>query len=201
MSRVCRITRCSLIFVMTSTISLAAIPTKYLRDQIVSEVVREHSSSAWKVSFRCSVAAETRRIFQALTTPEHIENWLSFPFCRSSCRNQASRLPNGFSVAHLCADELLFNAIAAVYSTCRTRKVAFSWSVEGKVVPDRTFVDIRLCGDFERSLLRLQHTGFRCEEDCRWHQALWSASLQRLCRFFDPMFGIMSDYSGGSNIR
>jgi hypothetical protein len=61
--------------------------------------------------------------------------------------------------------------------------------VEGRLALDRTFVDIRLCGDFERSRLRLQHTGFRSEEHCKWHQALWSESLRRLCEMFEPRLG------------
>ena len=152
----------------------------------ISEIAVLHDEPTWMVRLECSVAAETQRIFQALTLPEHMESWLSLPCCGSNNRNRAFAAQDGFSVAHACSDGHPFTTIAGEYATCRTRKLRFSWTVAGDVVLDRTVVDIRLSGDFGRSVLRLQHSGFRSEPDCRWHQALWSASLERLCKFFDP---------------
>jgi len=154
---------------------------------IVEGISIEHDDpAAWTLHLECSVAADTQRIFQALTLPEHMENWLSLPCCHSTQGSQAFSAENGFSIAHVCSDNHPFTTIAGEYSTCRTRKLRFSWTVVGDFVLDRTVVDIRLGGDFGRSILKLQHSGFNSEAQCRWHHALWVASLQRLCRFFEP---------------
>lgn len=174
---------------MLSTLLETPAARRNRNPEFRSEIAALRDSSAWAVRLECSIAAETRRIFQALTLPEHIETWLSLPCCGSNCRNQGSLLTNGFSVAHLCFDKHPSAKVVGVYSSCRTRKLTFSWTLEGDLALDRTFVDIRLCGDFERSRLRLQHTGFRSEGHCRWHQALWARSLRRLCEIFEPQLG------------
>jgi len=128
-----------------------------------------------------SLAADTRRIFEALTVPEYMELWLSIPGCHSDCYSRASRLSGGFVFDHLC-DSRPTVSVTGIYTMCQRRKIVFTWALSGLRGASTSFADIRLTGDFERSVLRLRHSGFTSDDDYSWHVALWSASLSRLSR-------------------
>ncbi len=172
-----------------STLSHTIISRKHSDRACLSDIAVLQEPCAWVVSLQCSIAAETRRIFHALTLPEHMESWLTFPCCNSSHGNQASWLSNDFSLTHACDANGSLLTINGSYSTCRTRKLAFTWTLENDCARNRTYVDIRLCGDFDRSSLRLEHVGFDSESQFAWHQALWSASMRRLRELFEPPVG------------
>ncbi len=138
----------------------------------------------WTVNMECSVAADTRRIFHALTVPEYMEAWISVPGYHPDCRNVSCHVADGFQIEHLCTSGAA-TRITGTYISFLKRKLSFSWRPAGVSDARETFVDIRLCGDFEKSILRLRHCGLDSEEEFNWHQALWSASIARLCRLFD----------------
>jgi len=139
---------------------------------------------SWTVTLECRVAADTRRVFDALTVPEYIETWICVPGHHPACSNVTSRVADGFQIAHHCSTGPSTKIIGTYCSFLR-RKLSFSWRpADGSECLD-SFVDIRLYGDFERSILRLRHFGLGSEDEFDWHSALWSASLARLCGLFD----------------
>jgi hypothetical protein len=126
-----------------------------------------------------SLAADTRRIFEALTVPEYMELWLSLPGYHPDCYTRADRRIDGFFCEHHCGGRPNVT-ISGAYSVFLRRKLVFSWSISGISSTTPSVADLRLCGDFERSILRLRHFGFASDEDYSWHTALWTASLTRL---------------------
>lgn len=139
------------------------------------------SSDPRTIKMEFSVAADTRRIFEALTVPEYMELWMSLPGYHPGCHSNASRIPSGFVFDHLCGSSSTIRVIGT-YAMCLRRKLIFTWAVSGLRGASTTMADIRLHGAFERTVLRLRHFGFESEEDYSWHVALWSASLNRLSR-------------------
>lgn len=132
----------------------------------------------------CSLAADTRRIFNALTLPEFIEAWICVPGIHHGCQNVTCRVAHGFQIEHRCNFGPT-TRITGTYFSFLKRKLSFSWKAAGMPGPEDSFVDIRLQGDFERSILRLRHRGFASEEEFKWHNALWAASITKLARLFD----------------
>jgi|CZKZ01.1.fsa_nt_gi uncharacterized protein YndB with AHSA1/START domain len=138
----------------------------------------------WTVSVECSVAADTGRIFNALTVPEYMEAWICVPGHHPNCHNVTSHVDHGFQIDHLC-NSGAHTRITGAYFSFLKRKLSFSWRPADEPSANGSFVDIRLYGDFERSVLRLRHSGFDTKEEFDWHAALWTASISRLCRLFD----------------
>ena len=138
----------------------------------------------WTVNLECKVAADTRRIFDALTLPEYIEAWLCVPGHHPECSNVTSRVAHGFQIEHRCSSGSSTRIIGN-YCSFLKRKLSFSWRPANGAETRDSFVDIRLHGDFERSVLRLRHFGLETEDDFNWHSALWSASIAKLCKLFE----------------
>jgi uncharacterized protein YndB with AHSA1/START domain len=136
------------------------------------------------ITMECSLAADTRRIFYALTFPEYIEAWICVPGSHPECRNVIRRFAHGFQIEHLC-NSGPSTGIEGKYFSFVKRKLSFSWRPAGSPATRDSLVDIRLYGDFENSILRLRHFGLDSEEDFNWHSALWSASLARLRKLFE----------------
>jgi uncharacterized protein YndB with AHSA1/START domain len=159
-----------------------------LRQQLrgVSKQDRTSGSEtpSWTVNLECSVAADTRRIFYALTVPEYIEAWICVPGYHPECRNVTSRNTHGFQIEHHCSTGTA-TKIRGTYCSFLKRKLSFSWQPAEGSSAGESFVDIRLHGDFERSILRLRHFGLDSEEDFNWHSTFWSSSIARLCKLFD----------------
>jgi uncharacterized protein YndB with AHSA1/START domain len=145
-------------------------------------VVRQQGS--WTVHLELSIKAEIRRLFHALTAPEYIETWLSFPGHPAGCTNVATKMENDFLIAHMC-EGVLTTRISGSFSVCERRNLTFSWRVEGDRNVSTSFVNIRLSGDFEYTTLQLKHGGFASREQYGWHRSLWSSSLARLKRLYD----------------
>ena len=136
------------------------------------------------VNLEFRLAADTRKIFDALTVPEYIEAWICIPGHHPECSNMTSRSAHGFQIEHHCRSGAS-TKITGNYRSFMRRKLSFSWRpAHGPETPD-SFVEIRLHGDFERSVLRLRHFGLESEDDFNWHSALWSTSIAKLCRLFE----------------
>jgi uncharacterized protein YndB with AHSA1/START domain len=139
---------------------------------------------SWTVQLDLSIKAEVRRLFHALTAPEYIETWLSFPGHPAGCVNVATKIENDFLIAHMC-EGVPTTRISGRFSVCERRNLTFSWRVEGDRDVSTSFVNIRLSGDFEYTKLQLKHGGFVSREHYGWHRSLWSSSLARLKRLYD----------------
>jgi uncharacterized protein YndB with AHSA1/START domain len=135
--------------------------------------------SPWAVRVEVIIKAEVRRLFHALTAPEYIETWMSFPGHMSGCTNVATRVDDDFAIKHLCHEVPTLH-ISGTYSACERRNLEFTWRVEGERGVAASYVDIRLSGNFEYTTLKLVHGGFASKEDYVWHKSFWSLSLARL---------------------
>ena len=135
--------------------------------------------SPWSVHVEIIIKAEVRRLFHALTAPEYIETWISFPGHMAGCTNIASRVADDFAIQHLCHG-ITTTHISGTYSICERHNLALSWRVDGERTVAASSLDIRLSGYFESTMLHLRHCGLASKEDYVWHQSLWSASLARL---------------------
>jgi uncharacterized protein YndB with AHSA1/START domain len=135
------------------------------------------------LSMEVSIRADARRLFHALTAPEYVELWLSIPGQHTDCWTVGAGNDQEFAIEHFCGGRR-FVGISGRYAVCRRRNVMFTWRVEGGVCVPETQVDIRLRGDFERTTLRLRHTGFVSRHDFAWHHALWNLSIGRLAALY-----------------
>ena len=129
------------------------------------------------------MAADTRRIFDALTVPEYIETWICVPGYHSECRNVTCRLTHGFRIEHFCNSGPA-TRIDGTYLSFLKRQTKILLENFGPATTRESLVDIRLYGDFEKSILRLRHFGLESEEDLSWHSALWATSMTRLRKLF-----------------
>ena len=135
-------------------------------------------------SLESSLAADTLRVFYALTVPEYLETWLCVPGHHPECRNVMHRIDDEFQIEHACNSGAAIRIVGA-YGSMLKRKLSFSWRPTGGPETTESLVDIRLYGDFERSILRLRHFGLQSGQDFNWHAALWSGSIARLGKLFE----------------
>jgi hypothetical protein len=136
------------------------------------------------LSFSVSLNADRRRIFQVLTVSEYMETWLSIPQCQPDSRIYVTSDPNAFYV-HYCDEKGGPSSLVGFYQTYRTSKTNILWRRVGVRDSDTSLVRIRLNGDFERTTLRLNHSGLNSDEERDWHSQLWAQSLQRLTLLFE----------------
>jgi uncharacterized protein YndB with AHSA1/START domain len=132
------------------------------------------------VDLEVSLAGNTRRVFEALSVPEYMEVWMSIPG-HSGCGATAAREADGFIFEHSCSSGKVAK-VSGTYLVFLRRKLVYSWRVTGMLNVRDSLVDIRLCGDFERSILRLRHFQLQSDEECAWHKDFWTVSLSRLNR-------------------
>jgi len=151
-----------------------------------------HRAGSADIKIEIRLAADTRRIFEALTIPEYMELWMAMPGSHPVCSSRASRVTDGFVVDHFCGSKPPIR-IAGTYLMCLRRKLAFTWSVSGPCIRPSSVADIRLSGDFSNSILRLRHSGFASHDDYCWHAAFWSSSLTRLSRLLGGVSGACED--------
>lgn len=149
--------------------------------RLVTRKVGSHSFADRRiVDLEVSLAGNTRRVFEALSVPEYMEVWMSIPG-HSGCGASAVREDDGFVFEHSCSNGTV-TKVSGTYLVCLRRKLVYSWNVTGMLSVHESLVDIRLCGDFERSILRLRHFQLQSDEESAWHKDFWTASLSRLNR-------------------
>ena len=137
------------------------------------------------IDMEFNICADTRRLFHALTVPEYMETWLCLPGHHLGCSTAAARNRDHYYLEHDCGDRSAV-FITGTYEVCRRHNVLFSWRVDGYLTVPETKVDIRLNGNFEKTTLKLRHSGFTGSPDYAWHRALWTASIGRLSRLYEP---------------
>jgi uncharacterized protein YndB with AHSA1/START domain len=147
-------------------------------------VSKQPMSDRWTVLLEFSIRADARRLFHALTVPEYIETWLSFPGHHGNCANLARTAEHDYAIEHRCEGKASVT-IAGTYSVRQRHNLMFSWRVDGDPSVPESSVDIRLRGNFESTTLMLRHKGFESAMQCAWHRALWTASIERLVRLYD----------------
>jgi hypothetical protein len=170
---------CTLFRKMSQTLTSRQKAHNDLSRRYITEPDLGRSLDSRTINLEFSLAADTRRIFEALTVPEYMELWISLPGDHPDCCTRANRRTDGFVCEHLCGGRSKVT-ISGAYSVFLRRKLVFSWTISGLSSTAASLADLRLCGDFERSILRLRHFGFTSDEDYSWHTALWTASLTRL---------------------
>jgi hypothetical protein len=153
----------------------------------------EPGSGRLTLHLESDIRAEARRLFYALTAPEYLETWISFPGQHlPGCSTVATKVNQDYMLAHLC-EGIRKTVITGRYQVCERRNVVLSWRVEGAEAVAESYVDVRLAGNFEYTTLILRHRGFDSWQQYLWHRSLWSASLEKLSRLYDSLpYGIKS---------
>lgn len=130
-----------------------------------------------------SIRADARRLFYALTNPEYLEAWICIPGHQSGCSTTVVRSDRDYAIEHFCQGRPSVS-ITGSYRVCQRRNVEFTWRVDGDVCVAETQVDIRLRGDFDKTILTLRHHGFSGSFDVAWHRSLWDLSIARLVALY-----------------
>ncbi|HLY40221.1 MAG TPA: SRPBCC domain-containing protein [Terracidiphilus sp.] len=139
--------------------------------------------SPYTICASIRVRAETRRLFQALTSPEYLEAWMCIPDAATRWPLVATHGLSGFLIESFDLDSDWIRILAA-YTAFRRRRLSIHWSTERKHQIRESAVAMRLHGDFEYSVLSLCHAGFGSFDEVAWHRQLWAASLGRLAKLF-----------------
>jgi uncharacterized protein YndB with AHSA1/START domain len=138
----------------------------------------------WSICLEFDISADARRLFHALTAPEYLETWLTFPGQHFGCSTVVTRIEDDYQIKHECEGKPAI-CISGEYRSCQRHNLAFLWRVEGTSGLAKTRVDIRLRGNFGSTTLLLRHNGFDDAALHAWHLQMWSASMAKLIRLFD----------------
>jgi hypothetical protein len=138
------------------------------------------------IHLESDIRADTRRLFYALTVPEYLETWISFPGPLSGCSILATKNNHEYMI-DLCCDGIRKTIITGRYRVSERRRVVLSWRVEGVGALTESYVDVRLLGNFEYTTLSLRHHGLDSRQQYLWHRSLWSLSLERLSKLYDSL--------------
>ena len=139
---------------------------------------RVEAAAQWTIAMSINVDADALRIFHALTVPEYLEAWIAMPGAEDSVV-VASSAENGYRLEQFAAGSVAVS-ITGSYLFCHHRKMRLCWRKTYKSERSDSLVDLRLRGNFGSSILELRHTGIASAGECRWHQALWCGSFQKL---------------------
>jgi uncharacterized protein YndB with AHSA1/START domain len=132
---------------------------------------------------QASFHADPRRIFHALTVPEYLETWMALPDASVNCHVVALRVANSFRI-DFYRSNALDASVTGSFRIQKQDKLLFTWSKFGESDDVHSIVDIVLQGSVGRCTLELRHSGLRSGSESRWHQRMWSASLQNLAMLF-----------------
>jgi uncharacterized protein YndB with AHSA1/START domain len=147
----------------------------------------QRSVELWNVESRVSVGADKTRIFQALTVPEYMETWLSFPGRGARMLIASSLTPNEYRIDQYAPSGPV-QKISGCYRVLRRSKLIFTWIKDGWLPSQSSVVWLRLIGDFSRTTVSLHHVSLPSREEQQWHQQLWDASLAKLSSLFTTTF-------------
>jgi uncharacterized protein YndB with AHSA1/START domain len=127
------------------------------------------------------VNADRQRVFHALTVPEYIETWFSVPGSLIG-RTFVWRRDELVSISYSCRENEE-SRIVCSYRVCRKRKLLFTWRHSHALERAPSWVRIRLEGEFRRTAVHVTQFGLELS-DRQWHQELWEASLEKMCKLF-----------------
>ena len=140
-------------------------------------------SDSLEIAMRFCVNTDATRIFQALTRPEYLETWISFPGDDVGSYLVAWRERDGYRLDHYrrgTRDTM----IRAGYRICRRRKMLFTWNMSGERSTSESLVYVGLQGNFTSTIVELHHRGLSSTSDCSWQREMWHNSFDRLTRLF-----------------
>lgn len=143
----------------------------------------DSASTRWDIAMTINIAADTRRIFQALTEPEYREIWVSLPGNDASCYMTAWQTAESFRLDHYRGGKRDL-IISGEYRICRRHKLLFTWTRKDTTISSESLVCICLHGNFSSSILELHHRGLNSAEEYLWHQEMWRDSLEHLVALF-----------------
>ena len=158
------------------TLSRQHAPEIFNRD-----VVKEPALGR-RISMKVKVNVDTRRIFNALIEPEYREFWIRLPGQDQSGRIVALQSKDLFRIDYFQSQTLSLT-ILALYRKCRQRKITFTWW-KATLNSVSSFVEIRLDGCFDSSILSLTHCGIFEQQEYFWHKEMWEGSLAKLQDLF-----------------
>lgn len=138
---------------------------------------------SFNIGVSVTVPSDASRIFQALTKPEFLETWVTFPEDDADCRVVAWQQGGGYRFEHYRGERRDLT-VSGDYRICRRRKMLFSWKMMGDRGVSESLVFICLHGNFTSTILELHHRGIASVEDYGWQQQMWNLSLDRLSRLF-----------------
>jgi hypothetical protein len=135
-----------------------------------------------QISMKVRVNANTRRIFNALIEPEYRELWIRLPGQDQSGRIVALQSKDLFRIDYFQSQTLSLTILGS-YCRCRQRKITFNWW-KASSNSISSFVEIRLDGCFDGSILSLSHCGIVEKKEYLWHKEMWEESLAKLQEMF-----------------
>lgn len=117
-------------------------------------------------------------VFDAWTTPEHMENWFSPAMMPASVPKLELRVGGEFRV-DMHGEEKDYVHTGKYIEIDRPRKLVFSWFSESTQQKE-TVVTLELQADGDGTLLSLTHERFPTEESRDAHRGGWSEIVDRL---------------------
>jgi hypothetical protein len=150
--------------------------------QTLSRGVVKEPAPDWRIAMKVKVNADTRRIFNALVEPEYRELWIRLPGQGQSGRIVALQSKDLFRIDYLQSETLSLTILGSC-CRCRQRKIAFNWW-KASLNSVSSFVEIRLDGCFDGSILSLTHCGILEKNEYLWHKEMWEESLAKLQQLF-----------------
>jgi len=150
-----------------------------IRSDVLPSAVLAFPDEDWAVFLTIGVDADARRISQALTEPEYLEAWITFPNQGKESQIGITKKADGYRLDQYQAGRVIASFVGS-FLFCHQRKMRLTWrNAAGPDVPE-SLVDFRIRGNFGGSILELRHMALRSADDFLWYQQLWSASLPRL---------------------
>jgi hypothetical protein len=158
-----------------TTLSLQNAPETWTRGVVKPALDR-------RISMKVKVNADARRIFNALIEPEYRELWIRLPGQDQSGRIVALQSKDLFRIDYFQSETLSLTILGS-YCRCRRRKITFNWWI-ASLDSVSSFVEIRLNGCFDGSILSLTHCGIFEKKEYLWHKEMWEESLAKLQELF-----------------
>jgi|ERR1700677_4420737 uncharacterized protein YndB with AHSA1/START domain len=140
-----------------------------------------NQSGLLEVVISIEIAADWRRVFQAITLPEYIEAWLQVPDAdRIECHSER-RSPTRFRIDLFSVNK----SRRSIYGSCsltRSDTIIYQWKRTNVDHRIQSTVQIQFNGGPRQCTLHLRHSGLVNEEERNWHSVLWERSFHTLRR-------------------
>ncbi len=132
------------------------------------------------IHLSAEIAAARPSLFYALTLPEYLEAWLHMPDT-TGLRVTLSNDPAELRLDRYCT----LRHIGTIFVRFNVRSkdsIRLSWRNCTGLNTSWTSVRVILRGKRRHCMLHLTHSGFRTEQERRWHHTMWANSLTDLSR-------------------
>ena len=133
---------------------------------------------SFDVHLSAEISAAQRCLFYALTLPEYLEAWLHMPD-DSTVHASVSNSPDELRFDRYSSRRHVGTIVARLHAMSQD-SISFAWRNDRDRNAPSTAVHVTLRGKKGACTLDLTHSGFRTEEERRWHDAMWTCSLRDL---------------------